>query len=59
MMTFHIAPWVLPTILSAVMLGFYDITKKHAVNANAVMPVLFFFDPFRMCRSHFVFCSFG
>ena len=41
-MSFSLAPWVLPTILSAVMLGFYDITKKHAVNANAVMPVLFF-----------------
>ncbi|MBQ4314612.1 MAG: DMT family transporter [Lentisphaeria bacterium] len=35
------APWVLPTVLSAVTLGFYDIAKKHAVNANAVMPVLF------------------
>lgn len=41
-MSFSLAPWVLPTVLSAVMLGFYDITKKHAVNANAVMPVLFF-----------------
>ena len=40
-MSFEFAPWVLPTVLSAVMLGFYDITKKHAVNANAVMPVLF------------------
>ena len=41
-MSFSLAPWVLPTVLSAVMLGFYDIAKKHAVNANAVMPVLFF-----------------
>lgn len=40
-MSFEFAPWVLPTVLSAAMLGFYDITKKHAVNANAVMPVLF------------------
>ena len=41
-MSFFLAPWVLPTILSAVTLGFYDIAKKHAVNENAVMPVLFF-----------------
>ena len=40
-MSFDFAPWVFPTLLSAITLGFYDITKKHAVNANAVMPVLF------------------
>ena len=36
-----IPQWFIPIILSAVALGFYDITKKHAVNNNAVMPVLF------------------
>ncbi|MBO5644237.1 MAG: DMT family transporter [Lentisphaeria bacterium] len=41
-MSLQFAPWVLPVILSAVTLGIYDITKKHAVNANSVMPVLFF-----------------
>ena len=40
-MSFQLAPWVVPTILSAVILGFYDITRKHAVNGNSVMPVLF------------------
>ena len=40
-MSFDFAPWVLPTILSAAVLGFYDVAKKHAVNNNAVMPVLF------------------
>ena len=34
--------WFLPTVLSALALGFYDICKKHAVNRNSVMPVLFF-----------------
>lgn len=34
--------WFLPTVLSALALGFYDISKKHAVNKNSVMPVLFF-----------------
>ncbi len=33
--------WFLPTVLSAFLLGFYDITKKHALRNNAVMPVLF------------------
>ena len=36
------ASWFLPTLLSAFALGFYDIFKKHAVNRNSVMPVLFF-----------------
>ena len=33
--------WLLPTLISAVALGFYDICKKHAVHGNSVMPVLF------------------
>ena len=33
--------WAVYILLSAVALGFYDITKKHAVDRNAVMPVLF------------------
>ena len=28
--------------MSALTLGFYDLSKKHAVNGNSVMPVLFF-----------------
>ena len=34
--------WFLPTFISAIGLGFYDICKKHAVKDNSVMPVLFF-----------------
>ena len=34
--------WFLPTVCSAFALGFYDICKKHAVNRNSVMPVLFY-----------------
>ena len=33
--------WWLPTLLSAVGLGVYDVCKKHAVKDNSVMPVLF------------------
>ena len=33
--------WYLPTLISALGLGFYDICKKHAVKENSVMPVLF------------------
>ena len=33
--------WILAILLSAVVLGFYDVTKKHAVNRNAVMATLF------------------
>lgn len=33
--------WWLPTLLSAVGLGIYDVCKKHAVKNNSVMPVLF------------------
>ena len=36
-----IPPWFVPILLSALLLGFYDIFKKHAVRDNAVMPVLF------------------
>ncbi|WP_269523488.1 DMT family transporter [Coraliomargarita parva] len=34
--------WVLLSILSALLLGFYDLAKKHALKENAVLPVLFF-----------------
>ncbi len=34
--------WLAPILGSALMLGLYDVCKKHAVRANAVMPVLFF-----------------
>lgn len=33
--------WVPSILLSALLLAFYDITKKHSVRGNAVMPVLF------------------
>lgn len=33
--------WITATLLSAVGLGIYDLTKKHAVSKNAVMPTLF------------------
>ena len=33
--------WVPYILLSALLLAFYDITKKHSVRENAVMPVLF------------------
>ncbi len=33
--------WYLPSLISALGLGFYDICKKHAVRENAVMPTLF------------------
>lgn len=33
--------WWLPTLLSAIGLGIYDVCKKHAVKENSVMPVLF------------------
>jgi drug/metabolite transporter (DMT)-like permease len=33
--------WVPYILLSALLLAFYDITKKHSVRDNAVMPVLF------------------
>lgn len=40
-MTFAVPEWFLPILLSAAVLGVYDITKKHAVSGNSVMPVLF------------------
>ncbi len=35
------ADWVLPILGSALVLGIYDVFKKHAVRENSVMPVLF------------------
>ena len=35
------AEWVLPILGSALVLGVYDVFKKHAVRENSVMPVLF------------------
>jgi transporter family protein len=34
--------WLYLGLFSAVFLGFYDITRKHALQSNAVLPVLFF-----------------
>ena len=34
--------WLLPVLGSAFALGFYDLCKKHAVNKNSVMHVLFY-----------------
>ncbi|HEX3020061.1 MAG TPA: EamA family transporter [Chitinispirillaceae bacterium] len=34
--------WLLLSLLSAFFLGMYDVSKKGAVNGNAVFPVLFF-----------------
>lgn len=33
--------WWLPTIVSATIMGIYDICKKHSVKDNSVMPALF------------------
>lgn len=33
--------WIALSLISAFFLGFYDLSKKHAVQANAVLPVLF------------------
>ncbi len=33
--------WIYLSLLSAVLLGCYDVVKKHAVRSNAVIPVLF------------------
>ena len=40
-MSFAVPEWFLPILLSAAVLGVYDIAKKHAVSGNSVMPVLF------------------
>jgi transporter family protein len=34
--------WIAASLLSAFVLGFYDLCTKHAVRENAVVPVLFF-----------------
>lgn len=34
--------WIALGLISSVLLGFYDVCKKHALNHNAVLPVLFF-----------------
>lgn len=34
--------WIAASLLSALVLGFYDLSTKHAVRDNAVLPVLFF-----------------
>ncbi len=33
--------WLMYAFCSAVLLGFYDVFKKHSLNGNAVIPVLF------------------
>jgi len=35
-------PWIAATLISAFLLGCYDLSTKHAVRDNAVLPVLFF-----------------
>ena len=35
-------PWIVASLVSAFFLGLYDLTKKHALRDNAVLPVLFF-----------------
>jgi transporter family protein len=34
-------PWIAASLISALFLGFYDLSKKHALRDNAVLPVLF------------------
>ena len=34
-------PWIVASLLSAFFLGLYDLSTKHAVRDNAVLPVLF------------------
>ena len=34
-------PWIAASLVSAFFLGFYDLSKKHALRDNAVLPVLF------------------
>ena len=35
-------PWLIASLISALFLGCYDLSTKHAVRGNAVLPVLFF-----------------
>ena len=41
--------WLLFAFLSAALLGFYDVCKKHALGQNAVIPVLFLNTVFCSC----------
>ena len=41
-MPLSIPAWLLPVLGSAFALGFYDLCKKHAVDKNSVMHVLFY-----------------
>ena len=34
-------PWIAASLVSAFFLGCYDLSKKHALRENAVVPVLF------------------
>jgi bacterial/archaeal transporter family protein len=34
--------WIVASVLSALCLGFYDLSNKHALRENAVVPVIFF-----------------
>lgn len=34
--------WITLSLIASVLLGLYDVCKKHALNHNAVLPVLFF-----------------
>ncbi|MFO1476924.1 MAG: DMT family transporter [Verrucomicrobiota bacterium] len=34
--------WIAASLLSALLIGFYDLFSKHAVEKNAIVPVLFF-----------------
>ncbi len=33
--------WIAASLVSAFFLGLYDLSKKHALRDNAVLPVLF------------------
>lgn len=35
-------PWITASLLSALFLGCYELSPKHAARDNAVLPVLFF-----------------
>ena len=38
---YFMASWLLPVLASALLLGVYEIFKKHALRDNSVMPILF------------------